>query len=332
MKLIEVENVTKEYKMVNRKEGIRGAINNIFTPSYTKVKAVDDISFTVERGAIAGFIGPNGAGKSTTIKMMVGVLAPTQGNIRIGGLDPFKDRKKNARNLGIVFGQRTQLWWDIPIKETYKLLKKMYCIDDADFNQRMEMFSEILEIEDFLKKPTRQLSLGQRVRADLCAALLHNPQVLFLDEPTIGLDVVVKERIHKFLLEINKSYQTTIILTTHDISDIEKLCDAITVIDHGHTIYDGNLADLKLKYGGEQKIIFNATSEDIKTMKEIFKDYAIGINEEENVSLLFSKKQYEITDILKLLMSNCKVKNLNLEETSLESVIKKIYIKSSKEA
>lgn len=330
MQLINVDGISKEYRIVKKEEGLKGAVKNLFIPNYTKFRAVDNISFSIEEGNIVGFIGPNGAGKSTTIKMMVGVLSPTSGTISVNGVDPFKERKKNAPNIGIVFGQRTQLWWDIPVKETYKLLKKMYNITDKDYKKRLDLFSEVLDITSFINKPTRQLSLGQRVRADMCAALLHNPKVLFLDEPTIGLDVVVKEKIHEFLMEINRLYHTTVILTTHDISDIETLSKKIIVIDHGNLIYNDTLSKLKNEYSNEEKIAFNASEDEWNRVKTAFQDYNVRLIQGEEKAIFFQKQDYELTYILETLISNSKVQNLNIVETNLESVIKNIYNKSGK--
>ncbi len=208
-------------------------------------KAVNDVSFSIPTGEIAAFIGPNGAGKSTTIKMLTGILTPDEGSVSINGMNYKKGRKKIMLRIGTVFGQKSVLCWDIPVLDTLKLFKDMYCVSDSVYRENMEMFNEILGLNEFINQPPRLLSLGQRMKADLAASLLHNPDVLFLDEPTIGIDVLSKERIRNFILEVNKERRTTIILTTHDVSDIETLCEKILIIDNGNLLYDGTLTELK---------------------------------------------------------------------------------------
>jgi ABC-2 type transport system ATP-binding protein len=247
--VIEVKNLTKEFKINKKYPGFKGAIKSFFSSEYTIKKAVDDISFTINDGEIVGYIGANGAGKSTTIKMMTGILTPTSGEVLVNGIIPYKDRKKNAYNIGVVFGQRTQLWWDLPLSESFTLLKEIYEVDDQSYNERMEFLSSVLDLNDFMLSPVRTLSLGQRMRADIAAALINNPKIIYLDEPTIGLDVVVKEKVRQAIKEIKKQYGTTVILTTHDLSDIEELCDRIIIIDKGKKIYDGGIKDIKDKYG-----------------------------------------------------------------------------------
>ena len=249
MKIISVENVSKQFKTPKKFPGFIGAIKGLFTKEYTIKNAVQNINFDIEEGEIVGYLGANGAGKSTTIKMMTGILTPTSGKILVNGLVPYEQREKNAKSIGVVFGQRTQLWWDIPLNETYTLLKNMYDISQEDYEERFTFLDEVLGLSEFIMQPVRTLSLGQRMKADIAAALLHNPKVIFLDEPTIGLDVVVKEKVRKAILEINKRYKTTIILTTHDLHDIEELCNRIIVIDNGQKCYDGNIQDLKNEFG-----------------------------------------------------------------------------------
>ena len=247
--MIRVENLTKEFKINKKYPGFKGAIKSFFSTEHITKRAVDDISFEINDGEIVGYIGANGAGKSTTIKMMTGILTPTSGKVTVNGITPYENREKNAKNIGVVFGQKTQLWWDLPISETFSLLKDIYDISDNDFEERMNFFKKVLGLEEFFLNPVRTLSLGQRMRADLAAALIHNPKVIYLDEPTIGLDVVVKESVRKAIKEINKKYGTTIILTTHDLNDIEELCNRIIIIDKGKKIYDGEIEGVKEKYG-----------------------------------------------------------------------------------
>ena len=246
--MIELKNVSKEFVSPKKYPGFKGAIKGLFSNEKVSKVAVDDISFTIQDGEIVGYIGSNGAGKSTTIKMMTGILNPSKGICLVDGINPSKNRKENAQNIGVVFGQRTQLWWDLPLSESFTILKEIYDVSDEDYAKQMEFLNRVLELHEFFDRPVRTLSLGQRMRADLGAALLHNPKVLFLDEPTIGLDVVVKDNIRKAIKEINAKSNTTVILTTHDIGDIEELCDRIIIIDEGRKIYDGTTESLKEKY------------------------------------------------------------------------------------
>ena len=247
--MIEVKDLRKEFKKPIRGEGISGMIKTLFSRKYEVKEAVKGINFEIKEGEMVGYIGSNGAGKSTTIKMMCGILNPTGGKVLIDGMEPYKKRKQVAQNIGVVFGQKTQLWWDIQLIESFKVLKEIYQISDEDYKERMEFLESVLGLSDFLKQPVRTLSLGQRMRADLAASLLHNPKVLFLDEPTIGLDVLVKEKIREAIKEMNKKYNTTVILTTHDMADIENLCNRIIIIDEGNVIYDGDLLSIKNKFG-----------------------------------------------------------------------------------
>src|ERR1700683_4238711 len=243
--LIHVHELCKDFRTFNRREGVWGSIQNLFVRDYRTVAAVDRVSFSIERGEMVGYIGPNGAGKSTSIKMCTGILVPTRGVIRINGFVPYRQRRQYVKTIGVVFGQRTQLWRDIAVIESFKLLRQIYDVPMRDFEARMEHVDEILGIRDYLHPPYPKLSLGERMRCDLAAALLHNPPLLFLDEPTIGLDVVAKDHVRHFLRAINREFRTTILLTTHDLDDIEELCRRIMIIDRGKVLYDGHLAQLK---------------------------------------------------------------------------------------
>ena len=241
MAAIEVNHLVKQFRSIKKEKGLRGSIKGLFKPDKKILTAVNDISFSIERGEIVGYIGPNGAGKSTTVKMMSGILTPTSGEILINGISPAKDRKAVVQQLGVVFGQRTQLYWDLRLGESFELLRRIYRIDDKTYNDNLNMMYEILDIESIVDTPVRQLSLGQRMRGDLAAAMLHSPDVLFLDEPTIGLDVDAKHAIRKFIKEINETRKTTVILTTHDLGDIQELCKRLIIINHGVIIEDGSL-------------------------------------------------------------------------------------------
>src|SRR5574337_1174052 len=239
--IIEVQDLTKEFRSFRRREGVWGAVQNLFVRERITVSAVDRVNFTIAPGEVVGCIGANGAGKSATVKMLTGILVPTNGSIVANGFVPWRDRRRYTKHIGVVFGQRTQLWWDIAVVESFKLLKEIYEVSDADYQRRLGVFSEILNLNDYLSTPVRKLSLGQRMRCDIAASLLHNPPVLFLDEPTIGLDVVAKDHIREFLKEINRTERTTVLLTTHDLSDIEELCKRIMIIDKGKLLFDGPL-------------------------------------------------------------------------------------------
>lgn len=323
--MIKVNNLSKEFTIVKREAGLQGAIRGLFSRNYEIKKAVDDISFQIEKGEIIGYIGPNGAGKSTTIKMLVGILVPSSGTVEVNGLVPYKNRIENAKRMGVVFGQRTQLWWDIPVSESLNLMRYMYKIPEKQYEENIKLFSEILDIDKFINVPVRQLSLGQRMRADLCAALLHNPDILYLDEPTIGLDVVVKENIREFIKEINKKRKTTVILTTHDISDIEKLCDRVMVIDQGKVMYDGNLQSLKNRYGSEELLRIDYEGE-LGNLEDI---YSIGIDEAKcegkSIVIKYDKCNVNSSKILSLIMERVRVVDFKVKETEVEEVIRRIY-------
>lgn len=247
--MIDVRSIRKDFKTPVVKKGRFAGLRTLFTRQYITKEAVRGISFQVEQGEFLGYIGPNGAGKSTTIKMLSGILHPTSGEVRIGGRNPHRERRQVVRNLGVVFGQRTQLWWDLPVRDSYDILAKMYGVDESDKKRRLGRFGELLDLHSFWDTPVRKLSLGQRMRADLAAAMLHDPDLLFLDEPTIGLDVNAKRSIREFLTLLNKEFGKTILLTTHDMDDIEQLCSRVMVINHGLLTYDGTIRSLREAIG-----------------------------------------------------------------------------------
>lgn len=328
--MIRVENLSKDFKINKKYAGFKGAIKSFFTSEYTVKKAVDNISFEINDGEIVGYIGANGAGKSTTIKMMTGILKPTNGIVSVNGLVPYENREKNAKNIGVVFGQKTQLWWDLPISETFSLLKDIYDVSDGDFNERMSFLKEVLELDEFFLSPVRTLSLGQRMRADLAAALIHNPKVIYLDEPTIGLDVVVKERVRKAIKEINEKYNTTIILTTHDLNDIEELCSRIIIIDKGKKIYDGEINGVKEKFGYlttvEIQIKEEINLENFNEFNEMKDDCEFKLNFNENkLSITFNKNKISSSEIIGRVMKKLSVIDFAVKETSIEDIVKKMY-------
>lgn len=327
--MIKVYNISKEFKTNKKYPGFKGAIKSFFSREYVIKKAVDNVSFHIKKGEIVGYIGANGAGKSTTIKMMTGILTPTSGSITVDGLVPYEKRKENAKHVGVVFGQKTQLWWDLPLSETFTLLKEIYEVSDEDFKERMEFLNNILRFNEFLLTPVRYLSLGQRMRADIAAALIHNPKVIYLDEPTIGLDVMVKEKVREAIKEINKKYGTTIILTTHDLNDIEELCSRIIIIDKGKKIYDGSLEEIKSKYGAMTSIEFQVKNS-IDVSKLNFKDDLkeedlVFKNEDNKIIAVFNKNKISQSEIMSVIMNNTEVIDFKIIETSIEDIIKKIY-------
>ena len=247
--MIKVENLVKTYKIIEKEEGLIGYFKNLFHPKYKEFMAVKGINFEIKEGELVGYIGENGAGKSTTIKMLTGLLTPTSGKVTVNGIIPYKERIKNNKNIGAVFGQKTQLWWDLPVIESFRLIKKMYNMTESEYRKNLKKFTNLLELDELLEKQVKNLSLGQKMRCEIAATFLHNPKIVYLDEPTIGLDVFVKEKIRKFIKEINEENKTTVILTTHDLKDIEDVCDRIILLDKGQIIYDGEKQKFKDKYG-----------------------------------------------------------------------------------
>jgi ABC-2 type transport system ATP-binding protein len=330
MNIIEVKNLTKKFVIYEKESGLKGVFKSFFNAKKIIKTAVDDVSFTVKQGEMIGYIGPNGAGKSTTIKMLTGILTPSSGEVIVDGLVPYQKRTQNAKKIGVVFGQRTQLWWDLPLGESFTVLKEIYQIPDDQYEERLTYFKEIFGLESFMKQPVRQLSLGQRMKADIVASMLHNPKLLFLDEPTIGLDVIAKENIRKTIKDLNQKYQTTVILTTHDLSDIELLCDRILLIDQGKIIYDGNIGLIKEKYGSKKIISFEVKSKDelkqIDTSLFIKKDPDFQTKiEEHKITFIFNKQKLAIKDITNQVFSKVEVLDINISDDLLENIIKEIY-------
>ena len=326
--VIELKNVRKEFVTTKHYPGWSGAVKGLFTKEKEKKIAVDDISLAIKEGDIVGYIGSNGAGKSTTIKIMSGILTPTSGSCTVNGLEPYRNRKKNAKNIGVVFGQRTQLWWDLPLSETYTVLKEIYDVSDKDYTERMNFFQEVLGLNEFIHSTVRTLSLGQRMRADLAAALLHNPKVLYLDEPTIGLDVVVKDKIRQAIREINEKYNTTVILTTHDLNDIEELCQRIIIIDAGNKIYDSTLPQLKKDYGYRCSILFEWKEQPKKAQTEMLRnmDKRVEFTEQnKGGQVYFSKNDITAAEVLAKVMEIIEVKDIQMKETELTDIVKSIY-------
>ena len=327
MKIISVKNLSRTFKKPIRDEGLKGMIKALFSRKYEEVKAVDDISFEIEQGEIVGYIGANGAGKSTTIKMMCGILHPTSGTVTVNGMGFEKDRQKINKEMGVVFGQKTQLWWDIPLIETFKILKSIYEVPDDEYNERFEYLCELLDMKPFLTQTVRSLSLGQRMRADFAAALIHSPKIVYLDEPTIGLDVLVKDNIRSAIKELNKKYNITVILTTHDMKDIEELCNRIIIIDKGKILYDGSLANIKYRFGNT-KTIYIPSNIVIDEAELISKFNGISIEKkEENTAIKFSLNEMDLDEVLVYLINQYHIKDFKIEDISIEDITKQLYEK-----
>lgn len=321
MKIIEVKNLNKKFKIKEKEKGLKGSIKSIFKPKYKTINAVNNINFEIEQGEILAFIGQNGAGKSTTIKMLTGILYPTEGEIKVIGLEPSKQRKQLAYKIGTVFGQKEQLWTHLTPYDNFKFFGAIYDIPDKEIEERIAELIETFELEKFINTPVRNLSLGQRIRCEMVAALIHKPEILFLDEPTIGLDPVVKENIRKLIKKMNKEYNTTIFLTSHDVGDIEKLCKRVIIINNGKIIMDDSMTNLKYQYLNK-KII------EVK-MKE-----KIELKEEDGIKILKDKgnmfkieldsKKKSVTDVIKMLEAD-NIIDINISSIPLEEIITQIY-------
>lgn len=329
--MIHVENLQKHFKKAIKEQGLKGSIKALFSPKYDVVKAVDNISFDVQAGEIIGFIGPNGAGKSTVIKMLTGILTPSEGYCRINGQIPTENRKAYVKEIGVVFGQRTQLWWDLALRETYMVLKEIYDVSDEDYEKRMAFLNEVLDLEDFITSPVRTLSLGQRMRADIAAALLHNPKVLFLDEPTVGLDVVAKDNIRKAIQLINKESGTTVILTTHDLEDIELLCKRIVMVDKGKKVFDGELSTLRQLYGQMRELTFELNKEtDVEKLtyndKFNFAEDDLKVEAKgTEVKVRFNTDIASVEEMLSFTLSKVHVKDISVKDADIEEIIRRLY-------
>ena len=322
MSYIVVDGISKSFKVTKRNSGLKSALKSFFKREYVLIDAVKNISFEIEKGEIVGYIGPNGAGKSTTIKMLSGILLPTAGNIRVNGMDPFADRRKYVSNIGVVFGQRSQLAWDIPAEDTFDLLKDIYNLSNSEYQKRKKELVSLLDIEDVIKKPVRSLSLGQRMRCEIVASLLHNPKILFLDEPTIGLDAKSKKIVRDFILKINKEKKVTIMLTTHDMTDIDKLAKRIILIGKGQILYDGSLDTLKSKYGSYKSITV--------ITKELIKEIKLkGIISKKKIdggyNFIIDSNLITISKFINYLSNKYSIIDIDIDNENIEDVILKLY-------
>lgn len=326
MPIVSVSSVSKEYKRHKRYEGAFGAVRTLLSREYIVRNAVEDISFDIETGEAVGYVGPNGAGKSTTIKMLTGILVPTSGTITVDGRTPHENRRENAKILGAVFGQRSQLWWDLPVTDSFELHQHIHGISGAEYKRTLGFCREVLELDSFLDSPVRQLSLGQRMRAEMAMALLHDPKILFLDEPTIGLDVLAKDRIREFLRTINRERGVTIILTTHDLADIEEICPRLIMINQGRVMFDDSVARLKSTVGEERKLTvqFEEDPGDIA-----LENVVCVSNHGSRKEFRFNPSVTPVVQILTQLDSQYRIIDVSVEEIAIETVIRKLYLDTS---
>jgi ABC-2 type transport system ATP-binding protein len=323
MPIIETRDLRKVFRSVKRQPGALGALRTLFSREFVDRVAVEDVTMSLEAGELVGYIGPNGAGKSTTIKMLTGILVPTSGDIVVAGLVPHAERRRNARNIGVVFGQRSQLYWDLPLVESFELLRAIYAIPPDRYKKNLADFTELLEMSDFLATPVRQLSLGQRMRGDFAAAMLHDPKIVYLDEPTIGLDVLAKESIRTFIANVNAERGTTFILTTHDLADVERLCRRIVLIDKGRVIYDGEIERIKEQYGTHRTLVVE--------FSEHYPEIEVAGAEVESrtgdlVRLRFDRKSISADQLIRRVTESYCVSDVSIEEPELESIIRGIYV------
>lgn len=322
MAFIEVKQVSKEFIVYKKAKGFLPSLKSLIRREQSIKQAVQGVDFKIDRGELVAYIGPNGAGKSTTIKMLSGILQPTSGSIEVGGLVPYRERKRNAMRMGVVFGQRSQLYWDLAMEDTFDLYKKMYKIDERRYRQNVDFYVELLEMQEFLTRPVRQLSLGQKMRANLAVALLHDPDVVYLDEPTIGLDIIAKTKIRSFIREVNKEKNITLMLTTHDMDDIEQICNRIIMIDHGRIIYDGSLAEFKQEHTGGHLITV-----DLETEAFQLDDPRLTLHKDEGIrkTVLFQKEAIPVTEVIQKLTEKNRIIDIQIKEPSIEEIVKGIY-------
>lgn len=331
--MIEVNHLTKTFKVLKRREGLKGAFTDLFSKDYEYVTAVKDVSVSIGQGEMIGYVGPNGAGKSTTIKMMTGILKPTSGEIVIDGREPYKNRREHMRKIGVVFGQRSQLWWSLPVRESFKVLKEIYMIEDAVYRENLRLFESLVDIESLYAKPVRQMSLGQRMLCEVVASFLHDPKVVFLDEPTIGLDVAVKDSIRNLILKLNKEKGTTIILTSHDTKDIESLCKRVAIIDEGCMIFDGSIENLKQMFGKYRTIEIKVENQKEmlcqaeKVMSGLFTMQQVKVSEtgEDGLSFVVNEQEADMKAVLEAVLENFSFLDFKMQDVGVEEVIKRIY-------
>jgi ABC-2 type transport system ATP-binding protein len=323
MPIIQTRALRKTFRSVRRGEGLAGAVGALFSRRYDEKVAVDDVTLTVEEGELIGYIGPNGAGKSTTIKMLTGILVPTSGSIEVAGIVPHEHRQQNARNIGVVFGQRSQLYWDLPLRESFELLRAIYKVPRERYRRNLDHFMQILDLDRFMATPVRQLSLGERMRGDFAAALLHDPRIVYLDEPTIGLDVVAKEAIRTFIAEMNRETGTTVLLTTHDLADVERLCRRIVLIDRGTVIYDGSVDRLRDEYGTHRTLVVHLTEPQPE-----FSVTGVELNATDplTVNLRFDRRTITAEALIRRVTERYAITDVAIVEPEIEDIVRRIYL------
>jgi ABC-2 type transport system ATP-binding protein len=320
--MIQASHLSKYFRVSQPGKGLGDKVKRLFSPQRRVIKAVDDASFEIAKGEIVGYLGPNGAGKSTTIKLLTGVLVPTSGAVRVNGLSPHKERTKNAYNIGVVYGQRSQLWWDLPLADSFDILGAMYRLPKARYKRTLDRMIELLQMQDFIDQPVRRLSLGQKMRGDIAASLLHEPPILYLDEPAIGLDAVSKNRILRFLQELNAEQDTTIILTTHNLSDVEQLCPRILIIDKGSIILDASQTEILQRFGQQRLLIVEFDSQ----VQEIHVPHGKVVKEEENkLWVAFNRDQTSAFDLIASLERDKGIIDVSIKEETIESIVTQIY-------
>ncbi len=327
MSIITVDNLVKDFHRAKRFDGALGGLRTLLTRQMVSTRAVNGVSFAVDEGELVGYLGSNGAGKSTTIKMLSGILVPTSAHVEVAGLVPWQQRERNALQIGVVFGQRTQLWWDLPLGDSLKIIGKLYRMDDARYRRNLGRLTELLGLQPFLGTPVRQLSLGQRMRGDLTAAMLYEPRILYLDEPTVGLDVVARERTRQFIEQINRETGTTIMLTTHDLADVERLCSRIIFIDRGSVLYDGPVDRLKRRYAPWRVLEVTLAAEDGIDTEGIVLDIAgVEIIErgDAHLAIRFDPDEVAVTDLIAAVIARHPVSDLSIVEPDLEGVVREI--------
>jgi len=335
MSIISIQHLSKQFRLLNRREGLLGSMRDLFSTDYRVIKAVDDISMEINAGELVGYIGPNGAGKSTTIKMMTGILKPTSGTLLVNGDIAYENRQKIALHIGVVFGQRSQLWWDLPVIESFKILKEIYRVSDTAYKRNIGIFNDLVDLQALYSKPVRMLSLGQRMLCDIADAFLHNPAIVFLDEPTIGLDISIKAKIRSVITQLNTEQNTTILLTTHDISDIEALCKRVVIIDKGKVIFDDAIQKVTHLFGAYRTLkvqIFPFTPETLTTFTERLRaqfstqDSLVVAGDDEGwINITINQDQVPLRDVLNFAMVEFSINDVKIAEIATESVIRKIY-------
>ncbi|MDY6776974.1 MAG: ATP-binding cassette domain-containing protein [Candidatus Nanohaloarchaea archaeon] len=321
MSMIQAEDLRKTFRVYRRGEGLKGYLKSFVSREYEDVEAVKGIDLSIDEGEMVGYIGPNGAGKSTTVKMLTGILEPSSGSVEVNGRDPHRNRRENAMDIGVVFGQKTQLWWDLPVRDSFRLLREIYEVDREVYEERIEEFTDVLDLESFMDQPVRKLSLGQKMRCELAAAFLHHPPVVYLDEPTIGLDVSVKEKIRQFIKRMNREEDITMLLTSHDLDDIEDLCDRLLVLDDGRVIYDGTIDELLERFT-ERRLILDGVEEEVGEDAE-----GVMEVEQENgtAEVVFDRSKVSASDLIQDFLERYDVSDVHIKEPDINEVVKRIY-------